>query len=459
MAPPIVILRRFLMFALPTLAGLGVLAGLVATSAEPTRRPAKERAVPVRIIAAPEIALVPRAIGYGNVVPSESWTAIARVSGEVIEKNPNLQKGIIVPAGTTLLKINPIDYELSAVRAEAALHSAEADLIKLDQNEANARALLSIEERSLKLVGEDYKRKQALRKKGTISQSALDEAERGLNQQRSKVRDLRNQIALLPSQRRVAAALRDQRSAELEQSQLDLDRTIIKTPFDGRIASENVAEGQYLAAGQSVVELDGIAAAEVSTQLTVDQALPLFDPDRMPQVGTFDTNTVREMFKAINLNAKVRFTSGRTTFEWPAKLSRVENALDPTSRTVGFVFKVDRPYQDIKLGVQPPLTRNMFVEVEVAGNPRPNTLVVPRTAVRGGKIMVADDDDRLRMRDVTLAYRQGPFVTISNGIAAGDRVVVSDPVPAIEGMLLDITEDAKGLANLVATATGEGAVQ
>lgn len=451
--------RRFLMFAIPTAAGAAILAGLIAGRAEPERQHVAERATPVRVIAVPRVMLVSRAIGYGNVIPSESWTAIARVGGEVVEISPNLQTGLIVPKGTRLLKINPIDYELAVVRAEAALHSTEADLVKLDQSEANARALLAIEERSLNLASEDYKRKVALQKKGTISQSALDDAERALNQQRSKVRELSNEIALLPSQRRVAAALRDQRNAELEQAHLDLERTEIVTPFAGRIAEETVAVGQYIAAGQAVVTVDGIAAAEVSTQLTVDQALPLFDPNKIPDMSRLDADTVREMLSSAGLTATVRFTSGRTTFTWPARLSRVENALDPTARTVGFVFRVDRPYRGLKPGKRPPLTRNMFVEVEVVGNTRPGALVVPRTAIRKGHVMIADADNRLARRRVDIVYRQGPLVAVNGGIAEGERVIVSDPVPAIDGMLLDISEDVHGRDALIATATGEGPVQ
>ncbi len=54
--------------------------------------------------------------------------------------------------------------------------------------------------------------------------------------------------------------------------------------------------------------------------------------------------------------------------------------------------------------------------------------------------------------------RQGDFVVLRGGLAAGERIVVGDLDWAVEGMLLAPVEDAALLARLVAEATGADAV-
>ena len=62
--------------------------------------------------------------------------------------------------------------------------------------------------------------------------------------------------------------------------------------------------------------------------------------------------------------------------------------------------------------------------------------VVPRQAIREGRVFIADAENRLRIRPVTVDYVQGDDAILQEGVATGDRVVVTDLVPAIEGMLL-----------------------
>ena len=67
--------------------------------------------------------------------------------------------------------------------------------------------------------------------------------------------------------------------------------------------------------------------------------------------------------------------------------------------------------------------------------------MLPRSAVRGGVVLVADQENRLRRRKVELLFSQGSTSVIASGLSAGERVVVSDLVPAVEGMLLHVQTD------------------
>jgi hypothetical protein len=65
-------------------------------------------------------------------------------------------------------------------------------------------------------------------------------------------------------------------------------------------------------------------------------------------------------------------------------------------------------------------------------------------------------ESRLEKREVIPGFYQGTFVTIESGIEPGEMVVVSDPVPAIEGMLIDPVLDERLMSLLMLEAGGEG---
>lgn len=96
----------------------------------------------------------------------------------------------------------------------------------------------------------------------------------------------------------------------------------------------------------------------------------------------------------------------------------------------------------------------MYVEVEVRGPPRPNLIVVPRAALWNGFVYVVDNESRLRQRKVDVELVQTNFAAISAGLSAGERVVVGDLIPAIEGRLLDPVDDAALGARIAAEAAG-----
>lgn len=84
----------------------------------------------------------------------------------------------------------------------------------------------------------------------------------------------------------------------------------------------------------------------------------------------------------------------------------------------------------------------MFVQVVLRGRRHAQRLVVPRSALRGGVIHIADADDRLRRRPVEVLYSQHAISVVSTGIEPGERVVVSDLVPAVEDAVCRRLEDA-----------------
>ncbi|HSR71731.1 MAG TPA: hypothetical protein VLL72_05060, partial [Kiloniellales bacterium] len=258
------------------------------------------------------------------------------------------------------------------------------------------------------------------------------------------------------AQRRVLEADRALRRAELREARLDLERTSIRLPFDARVASVEVEVQEHVTANQRLAVADSIDVAEISAQLAFEQIRPLIGTD--VDLEALDITDFSVAPRRLGLSAEVRLRIGDIVARWDARFDRIAATIDPRTRTAGFFVAVDDPYGKVIPGKRPPLVKNMYVEVELSAPARPDTIVVPRVALRQhvGEAVVplAGPDDRLVLRPVTPGFVQGDFVVVESGLAAGDRVVVSDLVPAIEGMLLDPSEDEALAKALRAEAAG-----
>jgi RND family efflux transporter MFP subunit len=423
---------------------LGVLLILVMASgkAPPVRADgATETARPARIISVPSVALVPRATGFGQVNPQDVWQAVAQVSGRVVKVDENLKRGAILPAGTEVVRIDPANYRLT-------VRQREADLAELEVEEENARALIAIQERAVEVARRDLTRQRDLRSTGAASQSALDQAETALLSTEQSLQNLRNTLNLIPARRALA-------EARLEQAKLDLENTSITAPFAIRVGQVNVAESQFASVGQVLAEADGIAVSEVEAQFTFAELLPLMNQgsgDLLREAVAGD-----RVGEALDITATVRLQTGGTisrVVEWPARLVRVSDTIDPKTRTAGIIVAVEGSYGQAVPGVRPPLVKNMFVEVDLRGPAIEDAVVIPRLALHDGRVYLLDDDDRLVKRPVTLLFLQGDLAVIESGVTPGDRLVVTDLMPAVAGMLIEPRPDEQARANLVAEAEG-----
>ena len=450
-------LARLLLFVVPVALGLAAVGYAVMNREGPQRLPPEERVTPVRVVTAPAVDVVPRALGYGSVTPGRIWEAVGEVSGTVIYRHPELEKGAVLRAGTELLRIDPTDYRLAVAQIEANIRSTEAQRAVVDVRAANTNRSLAIEERSIELARKELERKQRLVRQGTISQAAVDQEERAVLVGEQAVQNLRNSMSLFPAERSVLEATRDQLMAQLETARRNLARTTIVAPFNCRIAEVNVEKAQFAVQGKVLVVADSLDVAEVTAQVPIGNLLTLLPPDLdLPLEPGAPMSRLREV---AGLEAIVRLRTGRGDNEWAARFDRMSDTVDRRTRTVGVIVAVDDPYRQAVPGQRPPLVKNMYVEVEVRGRPRPGAVVIPRGALYGREVRIAGPDDRLRVREVEVDFVQTNFVVVASGVEAGEKVVVSDLPFAADGMRLAPVEDEEALAALVAEAVGDTPVQ
>lgn len=437
--------------------GLGVLAVMFAMGSreDPRRLPPEERTTFVRVVEAKSLAVVPRAVGYGSVKPGKVWEAVGEVSGTVVFRHPELQRGAILQAGTVLLRIDPADYRLAVAEIEANVRAVDAQLALLDARARNTKRSLAIEERSLALGRKQLERTRELLRRGAVSQSDADREERSVLASEQAVQNLQNAVKLLPAERAVQRAQRDKLKHQLETARRNLSRTTIVAPFTCRIAAVNVELAQYAVKGQVLVQADSLDVAEVVAEVPIDRALALLPPGVEHLRGA---DAVMSQLRE-DIQAVVRLRSGELDIEWPARFARVSDRMDPRTRTVGVIVAVDKPYRQAPTVRKPPLVKDMYVEVELRGPPRPEAVVVPRAALHGSRVYVVDTEDRLEFREVEVDFAQADFVVLRSGLDPGERVVISDLPFAVEGMRLGAETDQAASANLVAQAGGVAPVQ
>lgn len=401
---------------------------------------ADERTVAVEVITAEPTTLIPRAVGYGTVEPARTFRATAEVAGRVVERDDRLERGRLLAAGTILARIERTDFELDARRAQAEIARLEAQIRQLEVRGQNLERSLEIEQRAVRLAEADLARYRTLVERGNTSAASVDQAETELLVRRDGLQTVRASLAEIEPEIAVREAELEVRRAELRAAELDLERTELDLPFDARVASVDVEEGEYVAPGTVVATFDSIESAEVDAQFALSQLRPLVPADlTLPALAI---QNVAESPERLGLDATVRLREGDLDVVWPARFERASDRIDVQTRTLGLIVAVDDPYASGRSGERPALTKGMFVEVVLEGRPLADRLVVPLAAVRrrddGPVLFLADADDRLVVRPVTLGPVLADRAVITDGLAIGDRVVVSDVQPAVEGMRLDV---------------------
>lgn len=444
---------RLLAWLLPLLLGAVLAAWLAGTGTPPVRTEAA--AAPpraVRVVAAEALAVRPRATGFGIAAPAQEWRAIAEVAGEIVYRHPGADSGVLLEAGTRLFGIDPADYELALAEARAERAALAAERRQLDIEAENLQASLAIERERLALAERELERVRALGERGSVSAAAVDTQALATLQQRQAVRSLENEQRTLPARRERLDAELERARSRIARAERDLRRTLITAPMDLRVTEVAAERHQYVGAGEVLLSAEGIAAAEVTAQIPVAGFRRIVGT--VLREGAPETANLAERVDLGGITAELRLVSGGGA-DWTGRVTRIASGLDPRTRTAQVVVTVDEPYRRAQPPERPPLVRNMYVAVTLTGRPLPPMPAIPAAAVHQGEVYVVTEGDRLERRPVEVAFRQGALAAIRTGLAAGERVVVDDLAPAVDGMPLAPQPDAE-LARRIAAEAGGG---
>ncbi|MGR5219815.1 efflux RND transporter periplasmic adaptor subunit [Vibrio parahaemolyticus] len=433
--------KKLLFFPAFAVGAIALIAAINLRPDVPTK-PAGDRARVVETTVLQPTLSAPVAVGFGRVEPKVEWQAIAEVSGQVIYKHPELEKGKVVSAGTEILRIDPLDYELKLSQAIADLKSSETQLARLDQEETNLRQTLAIEMNRLKLTENEYQRRLDLNKRGLTSQSDVDTQKQNMLSQQKLVQEINNQLSLMPDERQVAQALVKVNQAKEREAQRSLEKTRIILPETMRISQVDAEINQVVNLQQTMVAAHATDVMEVEAQLSIHDLQLLSDTLSWDVISEQDQHSALEA-----LSAQVELSSGNLQVSWPARVARVSETVDPNQATAGVILEIVQQPTVNGLAGSPVLVNGMFVKATIEGQKQQSWLI-PERALHGDTVYLMNTDSRLQMKPVKVQYRRDNMVIISGDFQGGEQVILNDLLPAIEGMLLRNITPSDGEGNL-----------
>jgi len=224
----------------------------------------------------------------------------SQISGQVKEINADFNTQ--VRKDQVIARIDPQTFELRVNQARADLDAAHSAVAVARSGQAAQQAEVGRVKVTLLDAQRDYERKRTLVEKNFISGAELDKARTLLDATREQLKAVEAQIKVGDAQVLSALATVKQRDSLLKQSQVDLERTIIRAPVNGTVILRNIDAGQTVAASLQAPVLFTIAQdlRDMQVEAAIDEA----DVGRL-RVGQQATFTV-DAFPRRSFNGEIR---------------------------------------------------------------------------------------------------------------------------------------------------------
>ncbi|ECU6166082.1 multidrug efflux RND transporter periplasmic adaptor subunit AcrA [Salmonella enterica subsp. enterica serovar Kentucky] len=313
-----------------------------------------------------------------------------QVSGIILKRN--FVEGSDIEAGVSLYQIDPATYQ-------ATYDSAKGDLAKA-QAAANIAELTV--KRYQKLLGTQY-----------ISKQEYDQA-------------------LADAQQATAAVVAAK--AAVETARINLAYTKVTSSISGRIGKSSVTEGALVQNGQA----SALATVQQLDPIYVDVTQSSNDFLRLKQ------ELANGSLKQENGKAKVDLvTSDGIKFPQSGTLEFSDVTVDQSTGSITLRAIFPNPDHTLLPG--------MFVRARLQEGTKPTALLVPQQGVtrtpRGdATVLVVGADNKVETRQIVASQAIGDKWLVTDGLKAGDRVVVSGLQkvrPGAQVKVQEITADNK----------------
>ena len=300
----------------------------------------------------------------GRIVAVDKVDIVARVSGFIEQRN--FTEGQQVKTGDLLFRIEQATYK-------AAVDQQRANLARAKATQANTALQLA--------RGKELIRNQSI-PQSTLDQRAADDA--------------------------AAQADVMQAQALLEQAEINLGYTEIRSPIDGKIGLANFTVGNLVAP----------TSGRLATIVSQDPIYVTF-PASERDVLEYKRRLAESADKNPHVPIHLRLPNG-TIYEQPGISNFLDVQVDPNTDTQ--IVRAQVPNPDGLL--VPGGVVGVIVE---RGTPQA-ALVVPQAAVQldqaGRYVMVVDEAKKVELRRVTTGVEEGRDVVVSEGLKEGELVIV-----------------------------------
>ena len=357
----------------------------------------KSSAMPVKVMTATPSQHTPQISAMGEVVPARNVMLRPRVSGEITAISERFVPGSIVEEGQWLVKLDQKDYQL-------ALQRAQADL-------SRAQALLDVE------MGEQE-----------VARNDLATLDRDVPQ--------KNRALILrePQLKQVRAEV-EQAEVAVREARLALARTVIKMPFTGQVISQDVNLGSQVSPADTIANVVG------TKTYWIEAALP---SSKLQWLATADSSSADNQTRAAQM--------GRATIAnesaWGKDVTRkgrikeVITTLDEQTRMATVLIEVDDPLliqrDKDEADTFAPVIAGSYVRVSLPARTLSNVVRLPISYVRNNNTVWVAQSNSLKIKDVSVAYRDEQYAYINQGIAPGDKVITTNLAVVRDGVPVNV---------------------
>jgi len=378
------ILRRLFRVLVPIVliaAGGVAWAYFQSTAPRIQRKPPVRQAIMVEVMTVQPTDSQPLIKSMGTVMPSREIILKARVSGEIQEISPNFVPGGLIAKDELILRLDADDYRVNLQKAQSALAKAKGNLALEEGNQTIAREEMRL-----------------------LAEAAGDEIQ---------VTDLAmRKPQLIQAQAEVASA-----EADLLKARLDLNRAIIRAPFNCLVLTRNVDLGSQISPQDSLATLVSV------DEYWVEAVVP------MDRLAILDLNRKRAY------PVSIRSQNGG---QWRGEVLTSTGKLNEESRMLTLIIRVRDPL-GIRSGRRSDqMILNDYVSVEIKGDKIASVAALSRDLLRDNQTVWIYNEGRLEIRPVEIVWKQEDQIFVRKGLQAGEQLIVSNLSNVIDGMRVHI---------------------
>lgn len=358
---------RVVMSIIMLVAGFGIMSLLVATRVE-AGRVDPDRGLTVVPVFTSQLATVQRPWqGYGRAEALNRSRVPARISSVVETVPADLDAGVAVEKGQLLVKLDEDDFAEQAEADQQEIERQEAELRQLEIEEKRLVERIDLIHQDLEIAVRQEERLRSLQERRSANVADVDRVERETLAIRRDLVVAQESLDRLPQRRQALQANIKAARARQSLSKLNVERARVTSPIGGVLSVYDVKVGESVSPGQTLAEVVDLTVIEVPVRLPAGSRGTFRPGDTVQLVATSDEHR-----------------------HWTGRIDRIAPNDDPDTRTLTAYVVVEQP--DADPDDPETLPPGLFVSARVDARPIPDALVVPRRAVRAGRLFVVEGD-------------------------------------------------------------------
>lgn len=225
-----------------------------------TLKDGAKKAIPVAVTALVLIAALFVLRHLWRYYMEDPWTRDAHLTADVVQVAPDVSGPVVevkahdnaaVHRGDALFVIDPERYRLALAQAQGALAQRQAALAQGLAALGQSRAALAQAEAAQRQLEREAVRDSAL--KDLVAAEEIEARRASLERAQASVAAARAGIAVAVAGVDAARANVAAAQSAVELAQLNLARTVVRSPVDGQVNDRTVRQGDYVAAGKAVL--------------------------------------------------------------------------------------------------------------------------------------------------------------------------------------------------------------